>query len=261
LSAAILGDSLDAAVAVLGNAGGRALALPLGDLSRNERIPFVTLGLGAANAAMWLAYQVPAGIRHSADTIGLRSCGIDGSCTGSGLPWPVEVVTSMFGHGSWSHIVGNMVFLLAFGPLVESRFGRVRHLGTYLAAGPAAAALQAGVTLAFASHDAAIPSIGASGVISGVIAAYVVARPFQRVLVWVMPLLFIRVQALALLGIWFLLQALEGSLAPTSSQASDVAFFGHVGGFLAGLAAATAFLPDAWTRHHWHPGGGRPAAV
>lgn len=170
------------------------------------------------------------------------------------------MLTSAFGHASWAHLVGNMVFLLAFGPLVESRFGRGRFLLTYLVAGIAAAALQGAVTLAFASGDAAIPNIGVSGAISGVIAAYVVARPFERILVWVMPLLFVRIPAIALLGVWFLLQALEGSLALSNSEmTAGVAFFAHVGGFLTGLAAATIILPDAWTRRIFHPHTHHPA--
>ncbi len=223
--------------------------LPLGDLTRSRRPPFVTIGLVVANVLVWLAYQVPQGINGSVGTLGFRPCGVNGSCPDQGLPWPVEVLTSMFAHGGWSHLVGNMVFLLAFGPLVEELFGPVRYLGTYLACGLAAAALQGGLTLAFVPHDGNIPNIGASGAISGVLAVYIVARPFERIVIWVLPVIFLRIPALGLLGVWFLLQALEGAYSLSNPSAVvGIAFFAHVGGFLAGLAAATAVLPDAWTR-------------
>jgi membrane associated rhomboid family serine protease len=234
--------------------------LPLGDFSPRRRFPFVTVGLVAANLAVWLFYQVPAGIDDSVDTVGFRPCGVNGTCSDSGLPWPVESLASMFAHGSWSHLVGNMVFLVAFGLLVENLLGPARYLLLYLLAGFAADALQGGITLAFAPGDADVPSIGASGAISGVIGAYLVARPFERVLTWLMPALFLRIPALGLLGVWFILQALEGVYALSEPGAMvGIAFFAHVGGFLAGVIVATLALPDAWTRSvvpHWrHPPG------
>ena len=223
--------------------------LPLGDLTRPRRFPWVTLGLIVANVIVWLAYELPIGVDEAADTLGFKPCGVNGSCPDTGLPWPVESLTSVFTHGSWSHLVGNMVFLAVFGPVVEDLFGPVRYLAMYVVAGFAADALQGGLTLAFAPHEGTIANIGASGAISGVIAAYIVARPFQRVLTWLMPAFFLRIPALGLLGVWFLLQALEGSYALSHpGGVVGIAFFAHVGGFLAGVVAATIVLPDAWTR-------------
>lgn len=223
--------------------------LPLGDFTRPRRPPFVTLGLVAANVLVWLAYQLPHGINGSVGTLGFRPCGVDGSCSDKGLPWPVEIVTSMFSHGSWSHLVGNMVFLLAFGPLVEGLLGPARYLGTYFLAGFAADALQGGLTLAFIPHDGNVPNIGASGAIAGVLAAYIIVRPFERIYAWVLPVIFLRIPALGLVGVWFLLQALEGAYSLSNpSVVVGVAFFAHVGGFLAGAVAATILLSDAWTR-------------
>ena len=223
--------------------------LPLGDLTRPRRPPFVTLGLVATNVLVWLVYQVPHGIDHSVSTLGFRPCGVNGSCSDSGLPWPAEVLFSMFGHGSWSHLVGNMVFLLAFGPLVEELLGPVRYLGTYLLCGLAAHALQGGLTLAFVPHDGNVPNIGASGAISGVLAAFIVARPFERIVSWLLPVLFLRIPALGLIGVWFLLQAIEGSYSLANpAGVVGIAFFAHVGGFIAGLALASFFLPDSWPR-------------
>lgn len=239
--------------------------LPLGDLRRPVRFPWVTLGLAAANLAVWLAYEVPVGVDEAADTLGFRPCEVDGSCAATSLPWPVEGLTAMFTHGGWSHIVGNLVFLLAFGPLVEGLLGRWRFLLLYLVSGVAADVLQGGLTLAFTPDAGDIPNIGASGAISGVIGAYLVVRPFERVLTWVLPAFFLRIPALGLLGVWFLLQALEGTYTLSVPGSSvGIAFFAHVGGFVAGVVLATAFLPGAWTRRalgglHGSGGGhGRP---
>lgn len=222
--------------------------LPLTDMVRPRRLPVVTIGLIVANFAVWLAYELPHGVDSAVDTLGARACSLNGSCPDShGVGWPYALFTSMFGHASWAHIVGNMVFLAVFGPRVEDglgrlRFGRLRFLLVYLLAGVGADALFDGTTLAFASaHDATVPGIGASGAISGVLAAYVVAHPFDRVLVWTLPALFLRIPALGLLGVWFILQALEGAYALSNPGVTvGTAFMAHVGGFLVGGFAQLA---------------------
>jgi membrane associated rhomboid family serine protease len=225
------------------------MALPIGDLSKSRRIPVCTITLIAANVAVWLAYELPSGVAHTANQAGFHACVLDGSCADAGLPWTLDTLTSMFLHGSWTHLVGNMVFLAVFGPLVEERLGSLRFVTLYLLAGLAATAADAGAILAFRPGDATLAGIGASGAISGVLAAYVVLLPFRRILVWIPPVVFIRTPAIALIGVWFLLQALEGSLALiTPDVHTGVAFFAHVGGFVFGLLAATAMLDDAWTR-------------
>ncbi len=203
----------------------------------------VTIGLIAANFAVWLAYEVPQGVDSAVDKMGSRACSLNGSCPDShGIAWPYALFTSMFGHASWAHIVGNMVFLAVFGPRVEDRLGRLRFLLVYLLAGVGADALFDGTTLAFASaDDATVPGIGASGAISGVLAAYMVAHPFDRVLVWTLPALFLRIPALGLLGVWFILQALEGAYALSNPGIIvGTAFMAHVGGFLVGGLAQLA---------------------
>jgi membrane associated rhomboid family serine protease len=223
--------------------------LPLGDFTGWKRFPLVTLLLIGANLGVWFVYQLPEGIERSVETLGFRPCGVDGSCPDTGLAWPLEALTSMFTHGSWSHIVGNLVFLFAFGPLVEGLVGPARYALMYVVSGIAADALQGGLTLAFTPDEASIPNVGASGAISGVIGAYVVARPFERVLTWVMPVFFLRIPALGLLGVWFLLQALEGAYSLSNPEGLvGIAFFAHAGGFAAGVVAATLVLPGAWTR-------------
>jgi membrane associated rhomboid family serine protease len=218
--------------------------LPLSDLVRPRRLPLVTIALIAANGAVWLAYEIPHGVDSAVGTIGARACSLNSSCPGGGgLAWPYALFTSMFGHASWAHIVGNMLFLAVFGPRVEDRFGRLRFLLVYLAAGIGADALFDGTTLAFGSAgDAAAPGIGASGAISGVLAAYVVSHPFERILVWVLPALFLRIPALGVLGVWFILQALEGAYALSNpGVVVGTAFMAHVGGFLVGALAQLAY--------------------
>lgn len=224
--------------------------LPLGNLERPLRFPWVTLGLIVANVLVWVAYEVNVGVDVAAEELGFRPCEVNGSCSQVGQPWALDSLTAMFAHGGWSHLVGNLVFLAALGPLVEGLVGHVRYLLLYLLSGFAADALQGSLTLAFATHEAEIPNIGASGAISGVVAAFVVARPFDRVVAWVPPCLFVRVPAIALLGVWFVIQTLEGIYTLSHPESVvGIAFFAHVGGFAAGAILATAFLPDAWTRH------------
>lgn len=224
--------------------------LPLTDTTWPRRWPLVTLGLAAANVAVWLAYQVPVGIDESIEDVGSRACQFTGSCAADTWPLAATLVTSTFSHGSWSHLVGNMVFLVVFGLRVEEELGRLRFAAVYAAAAVAATALESGLTLAFAGEDLAeIPSIGASGAVSGVLGAYLVVDPFRRVLAWVIPIVFLRIPALALVGVWFLLQALEGTYTLSHPGTFvGVAFFAHVGGFVAGVVLATAFLPGGWTR-------------
>jgi membrane associated rhomboid family serine protease len=217
--------------------------LPLTDMARPRQLPLVTIALIVANFAVWLAYEVPHGVDSAIGTIGSRACSLNGSCPDdSGIPWPAALIAAMFGHASWAHIVGNMIFLAVFGPRVEDGLGRIRFLLVYLLAGLGADLLFAGTTLAFGSaDDATAPGIGASGAISGVLGAYVVAHPFERVVVWTLPALFFRIPALGLLGVWFILQALEGAYALSNPGVTvGIAFMAHVGGFLVGAAAQLA---------------------
>jgi membrane associated rhomboid family serine protease len=145
----------------------------------------------------------------------------------------------MFMHGSWIHILGNMLFLWIFGNNVEDALGRVRFFFWYLAAGVAATALQTFVTLAFGTtRDASIPNIGASGAIAGVLGAYFVLLPRARVLTAIFfGLIFFReIPAIWFLGIWIVLQLWVGSVGLTHpDQTGGVAVFAHIGGFAFGV--------------------------
>lgn len=225
--------------------------LPLTDAVRPRAVPWVTIGLVAANVAFWLLYQLPTGLEESVDEIGFRACAVAGDCTEDTLPWVLTATGSMFAHGGWAHLVGNMLFLAAFGVRVEDRLGPVRYLVLYLIAGYAATALQGGAELAWMTEeDTNIPGIGASGAISGVLGAYLVLFPFARVLTVLLPMFFLRVPALALLAVWFAVQALEGTygLAHPEGEFVGIAFFAHVGGFVAGVLLATLMAPESWPR-------------
>jgi len=213
--------------------------LPLKDRLPTQRRPVVTITLIAANSAVWIGYQVSQ-LDASIEEIGYQPCEVDGSCPTQGLAWPANAVTSMFAHGSWDHIVVNMLFLWIFGNNVEDALGRVRFLVFYLLSGFAADALQTFVTLEYgAPGEGTIPSVGASGAIAGVLGAYLMLFPRARILSWVFPAFFFNVRAWLYLGFWFVFQLVDGGYAFTHPEASGgVAYFAHIGGFAFGFLAA-----------------------
>ncbi|HKK03112.1 MAG TPA: rhomboid family intramembrane serine protease [Gammaproteobacteria bacterium] len=154
------------------------------------------------------------------------------------VPPVATVFTSMFLHGGWLHLAGNMLYLWIFGDNIEERMGGVRFLVFYLACGVAAVLAQA-----LPAPEGVVPMVGASGAISGVLGAYLLLFPRARVLVLV-PLGFIlqavRLPALWVLGLWFGIQLLSSLMAPEGE--GGVAFRAHLGGFIAGLALAPLFL-------------------
>jgi membrane associated rhomboid family serine protease len=166
---------------------------------------------------------------------------------------PLHLITSMFLHGSWMHLLGNMWFLWLFGNNVEDSMGRLRFVAFYLITGLAAAFGQI-VT----NPNSIIPMVGASGAISGVMGAYLILYP--RVKVYVLVPIFIFFTSIALpawmmLGYWFFIQLASGLL--TSSDVGGVAFWAHVGGFVAGVLLIKAFSREEYIRahraHHWRP--------
>ena len=218
--------------------------LPLYDNLPTRRFPFVTVALIAANAAVWVLYQVPE-LEESVYQIGFIPCEADGSCANEGYSWPLNVLTSMFAHGSWTHIVGNMLFLWIFGNNVEDALGRVRYLAFYLAAGVAATGAQTAVTLGFGTaEDATIPNVGASGAIAGVLGAYLVLHPLARVVTLVF-LFFVEIPAMFFLVTWFLFQLWLGGFSLVEPQSGGgIAFFAHIGGFVFGALAVRPLVPS-----------------
>ena len=150
-------------------------------------------------------------------------------------------ITSIFIHGGWLHVILNLWLLWIFGDNVEDRMGGVRFLAFYLFCG-----LVAGGLHVYANPYSNIPTIGASGAIAGVMGAYFFLFPYARVVIWVLFLpLFIQVPAVAFLGIWVIIQLYKATAGLDSSDPyADVAWWGHLGGFIAGMLTHRLFLLD-----------------
>jgi membrane associated rhomboid family serine protease len=150
-------------------------------------------------------------------------------------------LSSMFMHGSWLHLLGNMWFLWVFGNNVEDVTGRLRFLAFYLLCGLAAVAAQIA-----SQPDSAVPMVGASGAIGGVMGAYILLFPHARIRTFAF-VFFFDVPAYFMLGYWFLLQLAGGAMP---SQGGGVAFWAHIGGFVAGLVLILVFRnPDLFAAH------------
>jgi membrane associated rhomboid family serine protease len=150
----------------------------------------------------------------------------------------LPLFTSMFLHGSWLHVAGNMLFLWIFGDNIEDYLGHFRYLMFYFVSG-----LAAGVTHILLNANSRVPSVGASGAIAGVMGAYFILYPRARVLTWFPPIFLFHVPAWLMLGFWFVMQLLSGtatSIAETS-QGTGIAFWAHVGGFAAGVVMIKVF--------------------
>jgi rhomboid family protein len=218
---------------------------PLKDNVPTRSFPIVTVTLIAINAAVWLFYQLP-DLDGSVVELAYQPCEVTSSCppgAAVGEGWEVTWLTSMFMHGSWLHIIGNMIFLWVFGNNVEDAMGRLRFLAFYLLAGIAATALQTTVTLWMGTaDDAAVPNLGASGAVSGVLGAYLVLLPHASVLTLVFYFL-LEVPAALFLGFWFLFQLWEGGFSLLMPQeGGGVAFFAHIGGFVFGAATVRLWI-------------------
>jgi membrane associated rhomboid family serine protease len=226
---------------------------PLRDENQSGIVPFVTGALIALNAAAWVLLQglgAEASLARSVCELGLIpgellgrvaagtrvEIGPNATCVlGQGESWYTPI-TSMFMHGSWMHIIGNMWFLWVFGDNIEAAMGRVRYVIFYLLSGLAAAAAQV-----LADPSSAMPMVGASGAIGGVMGAYAVLYPHARIDVLFFFGFFVRVlpmSAIFMLGYWFVIQLLSGALG---DGVGGVAFWAHVGGFAAGAALVLPF--------------------
>ncbi len=209
--------------------------LPLRDNVPTRHFPIVTLALIVANVLVWVLYQLP-DLQGSVDELAYHPCEVENSCPTVGEDWPLTALTSMFMHGSWLHLLGNMLFLWIFGNNIEDALGRVRYLLFYLVGGFAATAAQTFVTLAYATDaEATIPNVGASGAVSAVLGAYLLLLPRARVLTIIFFILR-EVPAILFLGIWFAFQLLDGGSSIAHPEAGGgVAFFAHIGGFVFGF--------------------------
>lgn len=225
---------------------------PIRDHNPSGRTPYVTYVLMAANIGVFLSYY---GIMNNAAA--LNSFWFDWALIpvrlseGQGFS---GLLTSMFLHGGWMHLAGNMLFLFIFGDNVEDEMGHGRFLAFYLAAGIAAGLAQ------YASEPlSAVPTVGASGAIAGVMGGYLLLFPKARVDILIIFIVFFRIfpiPAWIMLTLWFAMQFVGG--VGSGTEAGGVAYWAHAGGFIAGLVLAmplwlslggTAF----WRASHGHP--------
>jgi membrane associated rhomboid family serine protease len=212
--------------------------IPLSDGIPARRFPFVNVALIVACFAVWLVYELPqldSAMAHAS----FYPCTIDESCSGP-EPWALSWFTAMFMHGSWDHILGNMLFLAIFGKNVEDRLGHLGYLALYIVGGFAATMTQTLMTLlAGTAAEATVPTLGASGAIAAVLGAYFVFYPNSRILTLIVVWL-VRIPAWIFLGVWFLYQFVGANfgLIATGSTSGGVAFFAYVGGFLFGVLIA-----------------------
>ena len=225
---------------------------PLRDENPAELTPYVTMAIIAINVVVWITVQGMGASPAFLDSL-CAYASIPGELTGhipdgtpvdfagypcrvGGLGWET-VLTSMFMHGGWVHLLGNMWFLWVFGNNIEDSMGHARFVLFYLLTGALAAAAHV-----VADPSSAIPVVGASGAISGIMGAYLLLYPRVRVHTFIFVVVFIRVirvPAWVMLGYWFALQIASGTI--TGAQGGGVAFWAHVGGFVAGLLLIKPF--------------------
>jgi len=241
---------------------------PIRDDNPQLLTPVVVYALIALNAAAWFLVQGAGQERvlvESICTLGLIPGELLGTieegtrvplgpqyaCVIEGRPNWATSLTSMFLHGGWFHIIGNMWFLWIFGDNVEDSMGHGRFVVFYLLCGLAAAALQVGF-----SPSSGVPMVGASGAIGGVMGAYVVLYPRVQVhmlIIFGFYVTTIAVPAALMLGYWFLIQLVGGAM-DVGKSGGGVAFWAHVGGFAAGALLVFAFRNPELVRRHPHRG-------
>ncbi|MGB9907504.1 MAG: rhomboid family intramembrane serine protease [Candidatus Saccharicenans sp.] len=219
--------------------------IPLKDENPTSRFPVITVAIIAVNCLIFL-YQIfsPNGLEYQVLRFGIIPYEITHWGMDATIPrvfWPLSLLTGMFLHGSLLHLAGNMLYLWIFGNNVEDFLGSVKFLFFYLACGIAASLLQVAIY-----PNSRIPMIGASGAIAGLLGAYLVLYPSARVKTLVFLFIYITViyvPAWVLLGLWFILQLSNIGLG------GGVAWFAHIGGFLAGLSLV---LPAARKRRKYY---------
>ncbi|MEX2220296.1 MAG: rhomboid family intramembrane serine protease [Candidatus Rokuibacteriota bacterium] len=222
---------------------------PLKDDNPARTTPIVTIGLIVANLLVFL-YQVSleaGGVQGARagqafiEEFGLVPCRLTGACRSTlDLPSPIAtIVTSMFMHGGLFHIGGNMLYLWIFGNNIEDTLGHARYLLFYLACGTAAALAQTAI-----GPSSPVPMVGASGAVSGVLGAYLLLFPHAHVTTLIILGFFFRlvkIPAVIVLGFWIVIQVISG--LGSFGASGGVAFFAHIGGFVAGLGLLFVLRP------------------
>jgi membrane associated rhomboid family serine protease len=205
--------------------------VPLGDASRRPaRVPLVTALIILVNALVFVLELM------RGETFVMQWSAVPAQIV-SGHHW-ITILTAMFMHGSWSHIIGNMIFLWAFAPEIEDAMGRGRYLVFYLIGGLVAMLAQVA-----ASPHSTVPNLGASGAIAAVMGAFIVTYPRDQIRTLLFIFVFARIRfipAALLIGLWFVSQLFHAG-AVAQVQAGGVAYLAHIGGFIFGAATARWF--------------------
>jgi membrane associated rhomboid family serine protease len=207
-------------------------AIPLEDSSRRpQRFPIATLAIILLNAIVFVL-----------ELIGgepfVKQWSVMPADIVAGRHW-VTIITAMFMHGGWLHIIGNMIFLKAFGPEIEDAMGSLRYVTFYILSGVAASVAQIAML-----PQSDIPNLGASGAIAGVMGAFLITYPRDRIRTLLWFGIFIRtafIPAGLLIGVWFLIQLFSQVGSVASVQSGGVAYAAHVGGFIFGVVSARFF--------------------
>jgi membrane associated rhomboid family serine protease len=212
--------------------------IPLRDENPSGKFAFVNIGLILANIAVFI-YQLsltPHAEKIFVTANAMVPARIPALLSGYGTPEAafLPLVTSMFLHAGPAHILGNMLFLWVFGDNVESAFGHLWYLLFYFVCGVGAGLVHIAFNLN--SH---VPALGASGAISGVLGAYIILEPRNRILTLIF-IFVVRVPAVVVLGVWFVLQFLSGIGSLGTAVNGGVAVWAHIGGFLLGLLITLA---------------------
>ncbi|MCM2560706.1 rhomboid family intramembrane serine protease [Lutimaribacter sp. EGI FJ00015] len=225
---------------------------PIRDHNPSSRTPYVTYALMAVNIAVFLLYWPTMTdtrtVMQFFDTWAMRPVTIS-----AGMDWHT-VVTSMFLHGGWMHIIGNMLFLWIFGDNMEDEMGHFSFFTFYMACGIGAALAHVA-----AAPFSQVPTVGASGAIAGVMGGYLLLFPRARVDVLVIFIIFFRifpVPAWAMLGLWFGLQVFNGVGADLNG--GGVAYWAHAGGFVIGLALTLPLFLRRGGSSYWARTRGLP---
>jgi membrane associated rhomboid family serine protease len=218
--------------------------IPLRSSERHYTPSTITLLLIVINVLVWL-YEVSLGpgrhVNQFIETYGIVPDRLH----------PASIVTSMFIHGGWLHILGNMWFLWIFGRGVEDILGHAKYLFFYFACG-----IAAGLVHIVVNANSPVPTVGASGAIAGVMGAYLIKFPRARIVTLVVIVFFITtvdIPAAFLLLYWFAMQFFSGvgSLGYSQASSGDVAWFAHIGGFLAGMGLAVLLAPKQPRYQQW----------
>jgi membrane associated rhomboid family serine protease len=229
--------------------------LPLTDTVRSRSFPVVNWLIIGANVAVFVLLEAPLGPRQLNQFV--FTWGLVPAELFRGEPWAVlTVFSSMFLHGGWLHLISNMWALYIFGDNVEDRLGSGRYLVFYLICGVAAAFAQSAV-----DPGSELPLVGASGALSGVLAGYLLLFPTARVVTLIPIFLFpwfVQIPAVAYLLIWFAMQFLSGVASLGSPAAGGVAYWAHIGGFVAGLLLVRLFARRHRTQYRWYPDEHQP---